>query len=51
MTDNRTTHCCRGCYHYGYFVGYKGEICELDGKSRKRPNNYTNCKKWKPIGM
>jgi len=51
MTDNRTSHCCRGCYHYGHFVGYKGEICELDGKSRKRQNNYTNCKKWKPIVM
>ena len=49
--DNRTSHCCRGCYHYGRFVGYKGEICELDGKPRKRPNNYTNCKKWKPIVM
>lgn len=48
---NRTSRCCLGCYHYGHFVGYKGEICELDGKPRKRPNDYTNCKKWKPIAM
>ena len=40
-----TGRCCMTCYHCGYFIGYEGLTCELTGKPRNRPRNYTNCKR------
>ena len=43
--DEPTSRCCAYCYHYGYFLGApKGVLtCELTGKEKKRPHNYTHC--------
>ena len=45
IKDGTTSRCCATCYHYGHFLGYDGLTCELTGKAKKRPMNYTNCKK------
>ena len=44
----QTSRCCAYCYHYGYFFGgpYKTLTCEFTGKTKKRPHNYTNCKRF-----
>lgn len=44
--EEPTSRCCAYCYHYGYFIGApKGVLtCELTGKEKKRPHNYTNCR-------
>ena len=44
MSDEKTERCCLNCYHYAWFLGYDGRTCELTGKPKKRPGNYTNCK-------
>ena len=44
--NDPTSRCCAYCYHFGFFLGApKGVLtCELTGKAKKRPYNYTNCK-------
>lgn len=42
----KTWRCCWNCYHYGHFLGHEGLTCEVTGKPKKRPNNYTNCKEF-----
>lgn len=48
MTDSKTptARCCINCKHCGHFIGVDGLSCELTGKPRKRPSNYTNCKRF-----
>ena len=49
MSDKEpTSRCCAYCYHYGRFLDApKGILtCEYTGKEKKRPYNYTNCKKF-----
>ena len=48
MTDSNvpTSRCCINCKHSGYFIGVDGLSCELTGKPRKAPRNYTNCKRF-----
>lgn len=46
-----TSRCCDLCYHYGYFIGYEGRVCELTRKAKKNPNLYTNCKEFGYVDM